>query len=222
MPNPVIAMTDVVRRYGDRRVLGPLSLNLDPGECLAVTGPNGAGKSTLVRIAGGRELPDEGVVEVCSRTPNEFAREFRRDVSVLDEAAFYPDLTVREHLELIAVGHGCGADSRHVVTAALRRCRLVEHADLTPGRLSRGLQQLTLIATLLVRPHARLLILDEPERHLDAAARDSLTELLAEAKSAGSAILLATHHETLVDRLADMRLRIADGTARTDAPKGQR
>ncbi|MBB6174684.1 ABC-type multidrug transport system ATPase subunit [Nocardiopsis mwathae] len=210
MAEPVLAVDGVVRRYGSRHVLGPIDLRLAAGAGVAVRGPNGAGKSTLVRIVAGRESPDEGKVLVCGRPPREVDLAFRRDVFVLDEAVFYPDLTVREHLELVAVGHGAGRGAAGLIDRALERCRLTGHTALTPGRLSKGLQQLTLIAGLLVRPPARLAILDEPERHLDADARATLATLVEEAREEGAAVLLATHSDELADQTCDSRVAIGD------------
>ncbi|MBB6174676.1 ABC-type multidrug transport system ATPase subunit [Nocardiopsis mwathae] len=78
------------------------------------------------------------------------------------------------------------------------------------GRLSKGLQQLTLIAGLLVRPPARLVVLDDPERHLDADARATLVTLVEEAREDGAAVLLATHSDELADRTCDSRVAIGD------------
>ncbi len=203
--DPVLTADGVVQRYGGRRVLGPVDLRLEAGGGLAVRGANGAGKSTLVRVVAGREAPAEGEVRVCGRPPREADLGFRRDVFVLDEAVFYPDLTVREHLELAAIGHGAGRGAADLVGRAVERCRLAGHADMAPGRLSKGLQQLMMLAGLLVRPPARLAVLDEPERHLDGDARDLLAVLVEEAREQGTAVLLATHNDALAERVCDAR-----------------
>ena len=193
----------VIRRYDAQHVIGPLDLTAGPGRCAALVGPNGCGKSTMLRVAAGSEHPDEGTVDVLGGAPAQNSPAFRSRVFVLDEVSYFPDLTVREHLELVAVGHGHGADAPVRVDDALERCRLTNHADLNPRKLSRGLQQLMSIAAMLLAPRLELLLLDEPERHLDSKAKEWLIGFLAERKAEGACLLLATHHRPFVDALAD-------------------
>lgn len=201
--NGTVRFQGVVRHYDAQHVIGPLDLTVGPGHCAALVGPNGCGKSTMLRIAAGNEHPDEGTVEVLGGAPTQNSPAFRSRVFVLDEVSYFPDLTVREHLELVAVGHGHGAHAPDRVDDALERCRLTNHADLNPRKLSRGLQQLMSIAAMLLAPRLELLVLDEPERHLDTEAKEWLIGFLAERKAEGVCLLLATHHRPFVDALAD-------------------
>ncbi len=193
----------VVRHYDAQHVIGPLDLAVGPGHCAALVGPNGCGKSTMLRIAAGNEHPDDGTVEVLGGAPAQNSPAFRSRVFVLDEVSYFPDLTVREHLELVAVGHGHGEGAPDRVDDALEGCRLTNHADLSPRKLSRGLQQLMSIASMLLAPRLELLVLDEPERHLDTKAKEWLAGFLADRKAEGVCLLLATHHRPFVEALAD-------------------
>jgi ABC-type multidrug transport system ATPase subunit len=130
--------------------------------------------------------------------------------TVMDVDAFYPDLTVREHLMLVALAHGLGATARDAVSAVLAGHHLADHADLLPPALSSGLRQQMLLAAAFVRPHD-LLIVDEPEQRLDATARRQLAERLARHKAQGVAILMATNNDQLVEAVADRVMRLADG-----------
>jgi ABC-type multidrug transport system ATPase subunit len=208
----VVECEGVLRAYGPGHVIGPVSLVLAAGEGVALTGPNGSGKSTLLRIVHGAEHADEGTVRVLGGEPRGVDPEFRRRVLVLDEVGYFPDLTVREHLLLVAVGHGLGRAAEDRVAEVLELCRLGGHRDLSPFRLSSGLRQLMGIAALLLPPEPALLVLDEPERHLDGAARNRLGELLAERKRSGTAVLFATHSEELVRAAADRVVEVG-GTA---------
>ena len=212
----VVVFDGAVRVYGGDRVIGPVCLAAGPGECVALTGPNGSGKSTLLRVACGIDRPDEGSVRVRGEEPRPHDLEFRRRVLVLDEVSHFPDLTVREHLLLVAVGHGLGRAADRRVDEVLEECRLAGHRDLSPYKLSSGLRQLMAIAALLLPSEPELFILDEPERHLDGSARTWLGEVLAARKRVGTAILFASHSGELVRAVADRVVEIggeAGGTA---------
>lgn len=198
-----IRFEGVVRRYDPQHVIGPVDLVAAPGECAALVGPNGCGKSTMLRAAAGTEPLDDGTVHVLGECPVQASPDFRSRVAVLDETSFFPDLTVREHLELTAVGHGLGQDTDQCVEEALSLCRLSHHADMSPSKLSRGLQQLMSIAVILLPRATEVLLLDEPERHLDDEAKEWLSTILEQKKKEGACLLLATHHRPFVDVLAD-------------------
>jgi ABC-type multidrug transport system ATPase subunit len=129
---------------------------------------------------------------------------------VADPGATYPDLTVREHLLLVAVSHGVGSDAPGWVARALTEVGLAAKGDALPSALSSGQRQALLLAAALVRPRD-LLILDEPEQHLDPAARERLADRIAAERSDGTAVLLATHHPDLARRVADRVIRLEDG-----------
>ncbi|MFV2197782.1 ATP-binding cassette domain-containing protein [Nocardiopsis sp. LOL_012] len=199
---PAVRFEGAVRRYGPLHTVGPLDLAVRPGTCTALTGPNGCGKSTALRMAAGDEPCDEGAVRVLGAPPDQADPAFRRRVAVLDAPAFFPDLTVREHLELTAVGHGLGGRAPARVEEVLDECRLSAHAGLAPDGLSSGLRQMMSIAALLLPPVLDLLLLDEPERHLDHEARRWLADVLRARRDGGACLLLATHHRPLVESLA--------------------
>lgn len=204
----VVECDGVLRAYSPAHVVGPVSLVLAAGEGAALTGPNGSGKSTLLRVVCGSERADEGAVRVLGGEPRAGDPEFRRRVLVLDEVHYFPDLSVREHLLLVAVGHGLGRAAEGRVAEVLELCRLGGHRDLSPYRLSSGLRQLMGVAALLLPPEPELLVLDEPERHLDGAARNWLGEALSERKRSGTSLLFATHSEELVRAAADRVVEI--------------
>jgi len=214
----LLRLTGVSRDYGDRVALSPIDLSVAPGQCVAVLGVNGSGKSTLLRIAAGRDQPSSGQVRYAGRPMTEDDLVARTGIAVVgDLASAYPDLTVREHLQLVAVAHGAGATAPAQVGRALRECRLDDHGDALPGSLSSGQLQALQLATVLVRPR-RLLVLDEPEQRLDPAARRWLAGLLADEKTAGAALLLATHHTELAAAVADHAIVLSDGAVVAEGP----
>ena len=211
-------MSGVSRRYGDRVALQPLDLTLAAGQCVAVLGANGSGKSTLLRIAAGRDTPTTGRISYGGRVMSEDDPVVRTEIAVVgDLVSAYPDLTVREHLLLVAVAHGAGRGAQALADRALAECRLADHAAALPGSLSSGQLQALQVATVLVRPR-RLLVLDEPEQRLDPAARRWLGGLLRGEKDAGAALLMATHHTELAAAVADHVIVLSDGAVTAEGP----
>ncbi|MET9857725.1 ABC transporter ATP-binding protein [Streptomyces smyrnaeus] len=216
---PLLRLTGVSRRYGERDALHPLDLEVLPGTCTALFGHNGSGKSTLLRLACGRDRPTTGTALFDGRPVDEDDPQVRARVAVAgDTASFYPDLTVREHLELITVAHGV-ADADMWIDQVLADRRLAGHADQLPSALSSGQTQALQLAAALVRPRD-LLVLDEPEQRLDPASRTRLGELLRGETRDGVAVLLATHQAELVHAVADHVLVLEDGKVLAEGGPG--
>jgi ABC-type multidrug transport system ATPase subunit len=126
---------------------------------------------------------------------------------VLDDIDFFPDLSVAEHLALLAYAHGAGpADTvGDAVEAVLTDLGLAEVRDQLPPTLSSGQRRRMALAGCFVRPR-RLLVLDEPEQRLDVAGRKWLIDRLLQEKEDGTAIVFASHDEDIVDEVADYHL----------------
>ncbi|WP_033214561.1 ABC transporter ATP-binding protein [Kitasatospora phosalacinea] len=216
----LLRLTGVSRSYGGREVLHPVDLALAAGECVALLGHNGSGKSTLLRVAAGRDLPTGGTVRFDGLPMDENDPRIRARVAVVgDTVAHYPDLTVREHLLLVAVAHGV-ADAADWVDQVLEARSLTERADALPSALSSGQLQALLLACALVRPRD-LLLLDEPEQRLDPEARRRLAELLKAELADGVAVLLVTHHTDLALEVADRAVVLEDGRILRQGPPAQ-
>ena len=202
------------RSYGRLEALESLTLRVLPGECVALIGANGSGKSTAVRAMAGLLEPSTGSVRVCGHDPHrEPEAEAARAALALvpDAPLLYDDLTVRQHLELVALAHGvAGDDLDDRIDALLERLRLAEREAFLPRELSRGMRQKTQLACALVRP-ASLLLLDEPVVGLDPPSQTLLYEILLEAKRAGTAVLLTTHQMAFADGLADRAVMLDEG-----------
>ncbi len=197
-----LELCGVSQRYGSRTVLRDITLSLKAGSCTMLYGSNGAGKSTVLRLAAGRERPSAGCVELDGRLVREedvYSR--TRIAAVLGPPACYPDLTVEEHFLLIATSHG-SRDAPKVAQSIVDQLGLATHSDSLPFQLSAGLMQLVALGSALARPR-EVLLLDEPEQHLDVSRRQSLIEWVAEDLRAGVAVMIATHDPQLVAALAD-------------------
>lgn len=210
-PKELLRLRGVSRRYGEHQALLPVDLGVHIGECVVLVGPNGSGKSTLLRIAAGRDEASSGEVGFDGRPLSEEDPRTRARIAVVtDTSAYYPDLTVREHLMLVAVSHGMGHAADEWVEPALEDQGLADCGNRLPSSLSAGQLQGLFLASALVRP-CELLILDEPEQHLDPGARRRLGVLLLRVKAERVAVLLATHDVELARSVADRVLVLGDG-----------
>ncbi|MEV4617285.1 ABC transporter ATP-binding protein [Asanoa sp. NPDC049573] len=195
----------LTRRFGNLVVLDAVTFTVEPGQVGAVLGANGSGKTTLLRCVIGADRPDEGVVTVGGRRIYEtdaWARGIM--AAALDDIDFFPDLSVAEHLALLAYAHGGGGDP---VDEVLGELGLESARDQLPITLSSGQRRRLALASCLVRPR-RVLVLDEPEQRLDVDGRAWLTDRLRREKAAGTAVLMASHDTELVDAVADVRIGI--------------
>jgi ABC-2 type transport system ATP-binding protein len=214
MRQHVLVATGLARRYGRLTALADLTLAVDPGECVALIGANSSGKSTAVGLIAGTLEPSEGEVRICGVDPHEEpgAEHARAALALVpDTPLLYDDLTVRQHLGLVAISHGVvddGVDDR--IAALLDRLVLTARADFLPRELSRGMRQKTQLACALIRP-AVVLVLDEPVVGLDPPSQRLLRDLLTEAKSEGKAVLLTTHQMAFADGLADRAMALEEG-----------
>lgn len=208
-PAVLVRTTNVSVGYDDVPVCGPATLTVRSGDALAVVGRNGTGKSTLLRTILGLLPAISGSVEVFGAQVDERAVAFRRGVAgVLDDDAFFPALTVAEHLALTARGHGV-TDVEGTVEDLLDEFGLTDHGDVLPTALSSGQRRRLLLAAAFARPR-RLLVLDEPEQRLDTAMRERLAERLVAERRAGGAVVLASHDADLVRTVATRGLLVGD------------
>jgi ABC-2 type transport system ATP-binding protein len=217
MDDPVLELRGLGHRYGEFEALHDLTLSLHPGECVALIGHNGSGKTTAVRMIAGLLDISSGEIEIAAATVGEEAARAATAV-VLDTPALYDDLTVVEHLELVALAHGVVDEELDDRAADLLvRLGLAAKHDSRPAALSRGMRQKVSLACAFVRPFS-LLLLDEPVVGLDPASQRTLRELIAEAVSGGAGVLLTTHQLEFARGIATRAVMLADGEVIDDGP----
>ncbi|MFI7068940.1 heme ABC exporter ATP-binding protein CcmA [Micromonospora sediminicola] len=204
----LLSVRGLTRRFGQLVVLEDVSFDLAAGRLAVVVGPNGSGKTTLLRCVVGADRPDAGEVLVNGRRCYETDPEMRALLAAaLDDIDFFPDLSVSEHLELVAYAHG---GSGRAVAEVITELGLDRARDQLPSTLSSGQRRRLALASCFVRPR-RLLVLDEPEQRLDARGREWLADRLLRGKAEGTAVLMATHDAELAATVADDRLEIGVG-----------
>jgi heme ABC exporter ATP-binding subunit CcmA len=185
------------KRYGEKRVLRGIDLELPRGGFLVVTGPNGAGKTTLLRICAGLAQPTQGTIE----------RDVARgQVGFLGhDPLVYRELTALENLALYGRLYRV-AERRERIGMLLERFGLWDARHDRVAAYSRGMtQRLALCRVLLHQPE--LLVFDEPYSALDEAGAELLDAQLSELRGEKT-FLLATHDPARVDSLASGRLAL--------------
>lgn len=207
----VLKISNLVKKYGDHTIVNGFSLDVHESEAVALTGRNGSGKSTVLRCIVGSDKPTDGTIEVLGTKAKDTDPEFRRNVAtVIDDLDFFPDLSVVEHLDLLARAHGL-EDTDELVDAILEEVQLVPQSGQLPGTLSSGQRRRLALATAFVRPK-KLLVLDEPEQRLDVEGIDWLGKRLRHEKEQnGLAIIMASHEPSLVKAVGARVVRLGGG-----------
>jgi lipoprotein-releasing system ATP-binding protein len=216
-----LSLRDIKRTFvqGDRRleVLKGITLDLKPGEIVALVGQSGSGKSTLLHIAGLLERPDEGDI-VVGGEPAGTAGDRERTVMRRQFLGFVyqyhhllPEFSAIENVMLPQMLNGKSrAEARRRAAELLAMVQLKERADHRPGRLSGGEQQRVAIARAVANA-PRVLLADEPTGNLDSSTADAVfRQLLGLVRETGMAALVATHNPELAGRM-DRTVTLKDG-----------
>lgn len=200
MPNPVIAVRELVKTFGSSRALGGLDLVVEAGEIHGFLGPNGSGKSTTLRALLGLIKTDGGTARVFGRDPWKDSVEIHRHLAyVPGDVALWPNLTGGETIDLLL-------RLRNIEPAHSARDELISRLELDPTKkcraYSKGNRQKVALVAALAAP-VELLLLDEPTSGLDPLMEQVFNKIISEVKAAGTTVLLSSHILSEVDHLAD-------------------
>jgi putative ABC transport system ATP-binding protein len=207
-----------------------VSLDVDPGEAVAIVGPSGCGKSTLLYLLGGLERPTAGALQLAGRQLEQMpesglARLRRHALGFVFQAYHLVDeLTALENVELPALLAGASpGKARRRATELLEQVDLEDRAGHLPSALSGGQRQRVAIARALANGPA-VVLADEPTGNLDSAATTDVLRLFEQLHAGGQTLVVVTHDERIAataDRLITMRdgafvdeTKLTGGTAR--------
>jgi ABC-2 type transport system ATP-binding protein len=211
-----IEVSGLRKSFGEVTALAGVDMTVEAGEVHGLLGPNGAGKSTLLRILFGLVEADQGRALI-------FGREYAIDGSVetlagvagfVDRPHFYPYLTARRTLELLARADGL---AEAPIDEVLAFSGLTDAAGRKVSGWSTGMLQRLGLATALLR-QPRLLILDEPTEGLDPSGSREVIDLLRIVASDGVTVLLSSHDMLEVDSVCDSATVINRGAVAMSGP----
>ena len=194
----VLELKSVRKQYGDKVVLGDVSLHIERGDRIALVGHNGAGKSTLMRMLSGEEHPDRGARSEGHQVVMQY---FAQD----EATRLDPALTVHDTLS---------SGSPHHMVPAIRNILggfLFSGDDVykKAGVLSGGERTRLAVARMLLRP-SNTLLLDEPTNHLDIDSKEVLLDALADY---GGTLIFVSHDRYFVEKLATKIVEVGEGKA---------
>jgi len=213
------------------RAVDEISLDVAPGEFLALLGASGSGKSTLLNLMAGLDRPSSGTIlalgrDLASMSSEELAAHRNRTIGMVFQSfQLLPRMTLEENVELpLRLAEVPRGERPARVREALERVGLTARTRHRPTELSGGEQQRAAIARALVnRP--MILLADEPTGNLDTKTGEEIMELIAEihrppngqpgagsSSGAGRTIVMVTHERALAERYADRIVTLSDGS----------
>ncbi len=216
----IIELEHVTRTYrpGSEVIyaLNDVSLNIKPGDYVAITGASGSGKSTLVNIIGGLDTPTSGTVVVDSNNLSSMHDDklstYRNQTIgfIFQSFNLQPTNTILENVMLPLVLSGVKLEERKkLATEYLHTVGLGNRLNHKPNELSSGQQQLAAIARALVG-QPKILIADEPTGNLDTARSQEIFNILRKINDQGTTLLVVTHDPNMA-HLADRIVQMSDG-----------
>jgi len=217
MPDPVVVLEAVTKRYAGHTAVRGLSLAVAPGSVCGLLGPNGAGKTTTMRMIMNIIAPDEGVVRLFGERWD--SRNLSARIGYLpEERGLYKKMKVLEVLVFLAETKGIARRTAKQRAAEwLERMGLADWSLKKVDDLSKGMQQkVQFIATVLHDP--TLLILDEPFSGLDPVNSQIMKDTVLELARQGATVLFSTHIMEQAEKLCDSVCIIAHGETVVDGP----
>jgi ABC-2 type transport system ATP-binding protein len=203
-----IEVRGLCKSYGELIAVDDVDLTVEAGDVFGYLGPNGAGKTTSLRMMLGLIAPSAGSVRLFGRDPQASVRALKGVAGFVEAPSFYPYLSGRTNLDLLAALDGDGAASR--VGEALEIVGLSHRAKDKVGAYSHGMRQRLGIAAALLR-QPRLLLLDEPATGLDPGGMRDMRDLIRNLSGQGMTVLLSSHLLTEVEELCNRVAIVREG-----------
>lgn len=197
----IIETENISKQYGKLKAVDRVSLSVKKGEIYGFLGLNGAGKTTTIRMLLGMISPSSGVAYINGIKINPAQKNIWKDVGYLVEIPYgYPELTVKENLNIFSKLHEVSGDS---VNRVIESLKLTQYKDVKARHLSQGNAQRLGIAKAMIH-NPDILILDEPANGLDPAGIVEIRELLKDLSlNQNKTIFISSHILTEIARMAD-------------------
>lgn len=216
----LLQATQITKRFGHRRVLNSVNLNVQPGEVVSIFGPNGAGKTTLIKILSTLVRPTSGTLQIEGVDAIADALRVRPSLGlVVHEPMAYLELSPYENLRFFGRIYGVnGLEQR--IAALLGDVQLTPFAHEPVKIFSRGMTQRFMIAKALIH-NPSLLLFDEPFSGLDVTGKQFMLKLIESERAQGKGIILTTHDTELGYHAGSRFLFLLNEQIETVAEKGE-
>lgn len=216
----MVKFENVTKNFGSIKALEDISFEVAPSEFVFVTGPSGAGKTTLLRLLLREYKPDSGKILIEDKDIGTLRAKdlpyYRRKIGVVfQDFKLLMGRTVWENVALALEISGQREDAEKVIKEALEEVGLANRANLFPRQLAGGEQQRVVIARALVAK-PKLILADEPTGNLDPTTSRQIVELLDKQTEDGTAVVMATHNENVVNWLKRRVLSFKQGKLVSD------
>ncbi len=221
MPEPIITVDKLTRRFGSFTAVDQVSFEVGAGEIFGYLGANGAGKSTTIRMLCGLLAPTEGLATVVGFDVSAKPIAVKRNIGYMSQKfSLYLDLTVEENLGFFAGAYGLsGKHRRQRIAIALELADLVDRRRIRTSDLAGGIRQRLALASALMH-EPRILFLDEPTAGVDPVARRGFWRVIRELARGGTTIFVTTHHLDEAEYCDRVGLMVSGRLEALDTPVG--
>ena len=212
--SPVVAVHDLVKRYGDVIALDHFDLTIEKGEVFGLLGPNGSGKTTAINCILALLSYDRGKIELFGEPMAPTRYDIKRRIGIVpQDVAVVDELTVTENIDYFCALYVRDKhERRRLVEDAIRFVGLEEHRRFRPGKLSGGLKRrLNIACGIAHKPE--LIFLDEPTVAVDPQSRNRILEGILELNRGGSTIVYTSHYMEEVERICSQIMIMDRGRA---------
>lgn len=202
----ILKVKNVIKKFGDHKVLDGININIDSPGIYALIGPNGAGKTTLFNVISNLIKPTSGKIEVVDR-PNTDSKIFYEVSFLKDNRVLYDYLSGYDHLSFIASAQKI---DKNRINEVIDKLQISKYIRKKVGTYSLGMKQHLLIAmAILNKP--KFLILDEPLNGLDPTSVIKVRRIFQELSKNGTAILISSHTLSEIDLMTNNILFLKNG-----------
>lgn len=204
MPNILLSLQGITKRYATKEVLHGISLDIMQGEIISLLGVNGAGKTTLSSIIATLHPPTAGDIIYRGESIYRNITDYRLKLGYCPQAPnLYPNLTLEQNLLFAGKFYGLSpAETQPRIEKLVQQFELQPYLQQKASVLSGGYKQRFMIARSLIH-QPDFIILDEPTVGLDPQIRRQLWEMIKDLKKSGITILLTTHYLDEAEKLSD-------------------
>jgi len=225
---PLVSAREVTKTYQvgtvEARALRGVTLDVNPGDFLAIVGPSGSGKTTLLNLVGALDSATSGTLTVLGRDMASLGRKKRADLRlrslgfVFQAYNLVPVLTARENVEFVLELQGAGGERTTRAKEILEQLGLSEFADRKPSELSGGQQQRVAVARA-VASRPKLVLADEPTANLDGENAETLLKMMKELNENQGITFVFSTHDPRVIAYARRVVTLVDGLVAKDETK---